>query len=136
MDPRLTGYCRTVCYVHVSSDSGLKTVYLQVKNIRVIYMYTIEGSWFHKRMALGKKEWRCAFTDDCGIMNFMSWPLKDLPGIRNGVVGMTQGRIYDFVIGTAIGEGSGDRLGQGPGWGPRGRSPRKLLHFNYNAFKF
>ena len=47
-----------------------------------------EGSWFHKRMALGKKEWRCALTDDCGIMNFMSWPLKDLPGIRNGVVGM------------------------------------------------
>ena len=46
------------------------------------------GSWFHKRMALGKKEWRCALTDDCGIMNFMSWPLKDLPGIRNCVVGM------------------------------------------------
>ena len=48
----------------------------------------IEGSWFHKRMTLGKKEWRCALTDDCGIMNFMSWPLKDLPGIRNDVVGM------------------------------------------------
>ena len=74
-------------------DSGLKTVYLQVKNIWVIYMYMMlggrwslkvsklvaetvnDGSWFHKRMALGKTEWRCAFTDDCGTMNFMLWPL-------------------------------------------------------------
>ena len=23
-----------------------------------------DGSWFHKRMALGNKEWRCALTDD------------------------------------------------------------------------
>ena len=48
-----------------------------------------------------------------------------------------QGRSYVFVIGTAIGEGSGGRLGplagpgQRPGWGPRGRSPRKLLHFSH-----
>ena len=46
-----------------------------------------DGSWFHKWMALGK-EWRCTLTDDCGTMNLMLWPLKDLPGIRNGVVGM------------------------------------------------
>ena len=53
-------------------DSGLKTVYEHVKNIWVLYMYMIlggsrslkvsklvvgtenDGSWFHKRMALGK----------------------------------------------------------------------------------
>ena len=34
--------------------------------------------------------------------------------------GKIQGRSYDFVIGTAIGEGSGDRLSpqRGPGQGP------------------
>ena len=88
-------------------DSGLKTVYIQVKNIWVINMYMVLGgsqtsrslkvskldaenvddsSWFHKRMALGKKELRCALTDDFGTMNLMLWPLEDLPGIKNGVV--------------------------------------------------
>ena len=43
--PRLTGYCAMYMCRPRLIDSGLKTVYLQVKNIWVIYMYmTLGGS--------------------------------------------------------------------------------------------
>ena len=41
-------------------------------------------------MVLGKKEYMCAFTDDCGTRNFMLCPLVGLAvvGFKNGVDGI------------------------------------------------
>ena len=41
------------------------------------------GSWFHIRIVLWKKEYRCAFTVDCGKQNLMLCPLDALAGIRD-----------------------------------------------------
>ena len=48
------------------------------------------GSCFHILVVPGKKDYLCAFTDDCGTRNFMSWPLVVLTRVRikNGVDGM------------------------------------------------
>ena len=46
------------------------------------------GSWFHIRIVLGKKEYRCAFTVDCGKQNLMLCPLDALAGMRDGVAGI------------------------------------------------
>ena len=56
------------------------------------------GSWFQILVVLGKKEYVCAFTDDCGTRNFMLWPLVALTvaGIKNVVIG-TQTRPYTIL---------------------------------------
>ena len=47
------------------------------------------GSWFHILMVLGKRKYRWAFTDDCGMRYLMLRPLVTLAatGIRYGVDG-------------------------------------------------
>ena len=52
------------------------------------------GSWFQIFMVLGKTEYRCAFTDDCGMRYFMLCPLVAITeaGMRKGVVGTATSR--------------------------------------------
>ena len=69
--------------------AGLKTVYVQTKNLKSCCLNVSKlqaetahcVSWFHMRMVLGK-EYRCEFTMDLGIKNFMLCPLEILTGMK------------------------------------------------------